>query len=172
MSVITRYLRLFNPLLAFRDFRDVWEQDTPHRGRNLLMAGAATCAIFSAMAIMGRSQMAAPPVPEITWITQYDAERSDKEIIAENIENQREKEELFALRDAQRAEMRRTYEVIGNATGVDTSDAKAEGEAERAEYERKLAKARAEAVARYGTIDPETGAIIMPTAPEGAGDGN
>ena len=54
------------------------------------------------------------------------------------------------------------YETVGSATGVDTDEARAEGEAERRQYERELAEARAKAVARWGTIDPETGAIVGP----------
>lgn len=162
MFSLSRLFRLFNPVAAVRDFREVWVQENPHRLRILLLSGAATFAIFGTM--FTESHLIQPRPPEVTYITSYQGERTDAEIIAENIANQREKEERFAEADARRAAAREAYETVGSATGVDTDEARAEGEAERRQYERELAEARAKAVARWGTIDPETGAIVGPEA--------
>ncbi|WP_230281655.1 hypothetical protein [Croceicoccus sp. Ery15] len=160
MFSFSRFFRLFNPVAAVRDFRDVWVQENPVRLRVLLLSGAATFAIFGTM--FGESHMIQPRPPEVTYITSYQGDRTDAEIIAENIANQQEKNERFAEADARRAAARQAYETVGNATGVDTSEARAEGEAERRQYERDLAEARAKALARWGTIDPATGQIVSP----------
>ncbi len=160
MFSFTRFFRLFNPAVAVRDFREVWVQENPHRLRILLLSGAATFAIFGTM--FSESHMIQPRPPEVTYITSYQGERSDAEIIAENIANQRAKEERFADADARREAAREAYEAVGSATGVDTQQARAEGEAERRQYERDLAEARERAVSRWGTVDPDTGKIVGP----------
>ncbi len=164
MFSFSRMFRLFNPAVAARDFREVWVQENPHRLRVLLLSGAATFAIFGTM--FTESHMIQPRPPEVTYITSYQGERTDAEIIAENIANQREKERRFAEADARREAAREAYEAVGSATGVDTDEARAEGEAERRQYERELAEARARAVSRWGTVDPETGKIVGPNTDE------
>lgn len=163
MSLLSKYAKLFNPVAAVRDFRSVWVQENPHRLRIMAVSAAITFAIF--YSLMGQSHMILPRPPEVTYIDLFPEGRSDEDIIAENIANQRAKEERFAEMDARREAARQAYETVGSATGVDTADAKAEGEAERREYARALAEARAKAVAKYGTINPETGKIVKPTAP-------
>ena len=161
MFSFSRMFRLFNPAVAVRDFREVWVQENPHRLRILLLSGAATFAIFGTM--FSESHLIQPRPPEVTYITSYQGERTDAEIIAENIANQREKNERFAEADARREAARQAYEAVGSATGVDTEEARAEGEAERRQYERDLAEARARAISRWGTIDPETGQLVGPS---------
>lgn len=161
MFSISRFFRLINPVAALRDFRAVWVQDNPHRLRILLLSGAATFAIFGTM--FTESHMIQPRPPEVTYITSYQGGRTDAEIIAENIANQRDKDKRFAEADARRKAAREAYEAVGSATGVDTSEARAEGEAERKEYERALAEARADAISRWGTIDPESGQVVKAT---------
>ena len=130
LSAFSRFARLFNPLRAARDFRDAWVQETPHRWRFLALSAAVTFCIFSVM--FQEEHRIDPRSPEIDFITVFETGRSDAEILASNIENQRRKEAERAEQEAIDAEIRRRYEVVGEAMGMDTSEARARGEAERA----------------------------------------
>lgn len=143
-SALSRFLTVINPLRAIRDFRDVWMQENPYRWRFALVAAVATISIFSIM--FQEEHMIEPRPPEITWITTFEPGRTDEEIMASNIANQREKERLRAEQEARDAEVREVYEAIGRASGIDVDEARAKGEAERA------AQAAAEEEARQRAL--------------------
>ena len=119
-----------NPLRAIRDFRDVWMQENPYRWRIALVSLVATCSIFSIM--FQEEHRVEPRRPEITWITTFDPDRSDAEILASNIANQERKESAAAAEEARAEEVRKRYEYVGRMFGMDVDQARAEGEAERA----------------------------------------
>lgn len=143
-TALSRFLTIINPVRAIRDFRGVWMQENPYRWRFALVAAVATGSIFWTM--MGEEHRIEPRPPEITWITTFKPGRTDAEIMASNIANQREQERLKAEQAAREAKAREVYEAVGRASGMDVDAIKAEGEAERA------AQAKAEEARRQELI--------------------
>jgi hypothetical protein len=97
------------------------------------MALAMTFAIF-AVAIPD-SQRGEPARPSVTYITTYAEGRTDEEIIASNIANQRRQEELIAQREAAAERRRELYRALGRATGLDVDEMEREIATERAAEE-------------------------------------
>jgi hypothetical protein len=84
------------------------------------------------MLLVPESVRKLPEEPDLIYISTFDENRSEGEIIASNCANQQLKQEMQALLD-QRAELRRDmYRALGRATFVDVETMEAEAEAERA----------------------------------------
>ena len=128
-TALSRFLTIINPVRAIRDFRQVWMQENPYRWRFALVAAVATGSIF--WTLMREEHRIEPRPPEITWITTFKPGRTDAEIMASNIANQREQERLKAEQATREAKAREVYEAVGRASGMDVEAIKAEGEAER-----------------------------------------
>ena len=135
------FWRRISPRRAVEDFAEEWRRPQPYRWRALGLAVAATFALM--VILIPESQRAEPARPNVTYITSWRADRTDEEIIASNLENQRRQEELAAIQ-ARRAELRRDmYRELGRATGIDV-----------AEMEREIA--RQEAAERAATQAQDT----------------
>lgn len=144
-TALSRFFAMLNPVRATRDFRTVWMQENPYRWRFALVSLIATGSIFTIM--FGEEHRIEPRPPEITWITTFKPGRSDAEILASNIANQREKERLRAEQAEREARAREVYEAVGRASGIDVDAARAEGERERAAAAREAEAARQKALA-------------------------
>ncbi|WP_239807370.1 hypothetical protein [Croceicoccus hydrothermalis] len=143
---LLRFLSLINPMGAMRDFRGVWMQENPHRWRFFALAAAVTICIFGT--IFGESYRIEPRAPTITYINTFEPGRSDEEIIASNIENQKRKDALRAERAAREEEIRQRYETVARVSGIDVEEARQQGERERAMREAREAEARRRAIER------------------------
>ncbi|MDT0575142.1 hypothetical protein RM533_02960 [Croceicoccus sp. F390] len=144
----SRLLVLFNPLRAGRDLRDVWKQETPHRWRFLALSAAVTFCIFGVM--FQEQYVVEPRSPTVTYIDTFEPGRSDAEIIASNIENQKRKDALLAQRAEREAQIRERYEVVGRVSGIDVEEARQRGIRERAEQAQRVEEARRRAIERAG----------------------
>ena len=114
------FWRRISPRRAVEDFAEEWRRPQPYRWRALGLAVAATFALM--VILIPESQRAEPARPNVTYITSWRADRTDEEIIASNLENQRRQEELAAIQ-ARRAELRRDmYRELGRATGIDVAE--------------------------------------------------
>lgn len=111
------YWHNINPVGAIADFRAVFKQAGRNRWRFAILAGLTTLGIFS---IMVQESWKRPRIKaEITYITSWRADRSDAEIIASNIANQKRKD-IRAIEQAKREEaVRNIYKKIGRASGMD-----------------------------------------------------
>lgn len=135
------FWRQISPRRAVSDFAHEWRQPNPYRWRVLGVSVAATFALM--MLLLPESERIRPQPPEVTWITTFAEGRSDDEIVASNLENQRRKERL-AAEAAERAERRKqAYKALGRATGLDVDAMEAEAERERAAEEAAAQRARA-----------------------------
>ena len=152
-SAFSRFITLFNPVRAGRDFLSVWREENPHRLRFVALALAATFAIF--MTMFGQEQRMEPRAPEITWISTFEPGRSEAEIIASNIANQEAKEARAAEREAHEAEVRARYEYVGKMFGMDVEEARRKGEAERAARKAAEEEARQRALAEIAARQGE-----------------
>ncbi|HSG34605.1 MAG TPA: hypothetical protein VLA37_08715 [Sphingomonadaceae bacterium] len=146
-----RFWREISPTGAVQDFAAVWRSN-PYRWRVLAVSIAATAIFF--YVLIPKSERAPPRPFEITYISTFEDGRSDDQILSENVQYQKLKEEREALQQ-QREQIRRdAAAAIGRATGLDVDSMQREADAEQAleaqelEERRAVAQARAEATLR------------------------
>ena len=154
MSLIrpSSFWRQVSPGGAIRDFAEVWRQAGKNRWR--IGAAAAACT-FGLFAIMWQEEVRGlPPAPKITYITTWSEHRTDAEIIASNIANQKRKDRLAAEQAARDAEVREIYKSLGRATGMDVDAIEKKAEADRAAEAAKKAAPPAAAAASAKTTAP------------------
>lgn len=126
----TSYWRQISPRGAIADFRTVFQQAGKNRWRFAVLAAIPTVAIFSVM--WQEEAYVLPRPPEVTYITVWDPHRTEAEIVASNIANQRRKERLAAEQAKRDAEVREVYKAVGRATGIDVDAIEKKAEADRA----------------------------------------
>lgn len=144
-----RLMSKVNPAAGAADFWREFTKPNPYRwpilGVSFLLTGAL-------LYPMTQERVRVPPAPpKVTYITSFDPDRTDAEIIASNIENQRIQDERRAAEEARIERRKDIYRSIGRATGLDV-DAM---EREIAEDE---AREAAEEEARRAEMLGETGA--------------
>jgi hypothetical protein len=111
------YWQRFNPRGAFEDLVGYWRQPTPYRWQILALSVAIT---FTGMVLLiPESQRQPPKHPTVTYISTFEAGRTDAEISASNIANQKHQDELQALRDAAEARRKDRVRALARATGID-----------------------------------------------------
>jgi hypothetical protein len=153
MSMRTR----FNPAGGLADFWNEFRKPTPYRGPILLVSFAIP---LTAVYLIAQERHLIPPErPTIEYITSFEPGRTDEEIIASNIENQKRKEAEQARIAALEEEAKEAYRALGRATGVDV-DA----------MEREIAeeKAREEAAKQARRKAAQTAAEKREAAPQGS----
>ena len=130
-----------NPVGGFQDFWSEFKRPNPYRWPIL---AASLLSTFALMFWVTQERVIGPPVrPQVSIISTFADGRSEAEIIASNLENQRLKEQWEARRDAREAEIQDMYRTLGRATGIDV-DA----------MERQIAEDRArEEAARLRALD-------------------
>jgi pyrimidine deaminase RibD-like protein len=119
-----------SPKGAVSDFIAVFRDAGPNRWRIALAAAGCTALTFS---LLTREEHRIPQrLPTITYINSWREGRSDAEIEAGNIANQKmkEKEAAEAARDAQ--ETRDLYKALGRASGMDVDAIEAKAKADEA----------------------------------------
>jgi hypothetical protein len=118
------------PTGMIADFREVWHQAGQNRWRFAALAGACTFGVFY---VMSQQEASAPHLPpKVTYITVLPAHRTDAEIEASNIANQKRKE-AFAREQARRDEdVRNMYKELGRWSGMDVDKIAREADAENA----------------------------------------
>jgi len=104
------------PGAAMRDFVLLWREN-PYRWRVLAISIVLSGTMF--YGFLPKNVRALPEKAEITYISTFAPDRTDDEIVASNIENQRIKEQDEALL-AERVEARKEfYRKLGRASGFD-----------------------------------------------------
>lgn len=138
MSSLSRY----NPRAGIVDFWHEFRKPNPLRIPMLLASTVPLLIIFTWLA--GETHYKTPERPSITYITTFDPDRSDAEIMASNEANQ----EVKALREAAEAELasrkREIYKALGKGIGMDVDQIAAEADARRAAEEAAEAERRAQ----------------------------
>lgn len=118
-------MRIFNlkgisPVDGIGDFVEQWRQPTPYRWRILALSVALTFAMV--VLLMPKTERAPPAQPNVIWINTFAPNRSEKEILASNIANQKRKEAQAAI-DRQKEETRKQfYRNLARATGFDPDE--------------------------------------------------
>jgi hypothetical protein len=111
-----RFWRNVTPGTAVREFVVLWREN-PHRWRVLVASLVLTGMMF--YGFLPENVRAPPEKAQITYISTFEAGRSDAEIVASNIANQKVQDKEAAL-EAKRAELRKEfYRELGRASGFD-----------------------------------------------------
>mgnify|MGYP000324326270 CR=1 FL=1 len=113
MSLISR----LNPAEGISDFWEYFKRPQPYRLPILALSALISLGILSL--VIWQKDYIAPPRPEVTYITTFEDGRTDAEILAGNIENQRRQDELRAADEARAERRREIYRDLGRATGMD-----------------------------------------------------
>jgi len=112
-----KYWRRLSPRGAIGDLVEQWRQPTPYRWQIL---GVSVALTFTLMVVLIPEDQRAPPArPQVTYISTFAPGRTDAEITASNVANQRRQDELQARRDALEERKKELYRNLGRATGVD-----------------------------------------------------
>lgn len=130
MGMLTR----FNPTSGIQDFWNEFRRPQPYRIPILLVSAAVPIILIFAF-IGGRSEKAALERPDVFYITTFEPGRTDEEIMASNIENQKLKEERAARRAELEERKKDAYRALGRATGLDVDAMERQIEEERAREE-------------------------------------
>lgn len=149
------FFRQVNPRGAILDFIEVWRQAGRNRWRIALLSAATTVAIFS---VIVQEEVRGPPRrPTIDYITVWDPHRTDAEIMASNIENQKRKEWLAAEQAKRDEEVREIYKTLGRMSGMDVDSIERKAQSERAAEERAKAAEPKAPIAKAPTAKAPTG---------------
>lgn len=158
MSMLTR----FNPTDGIADFWNEFRKPTPYRIPILLVSFAIP--LWGVYMLMGERYLIPPERPTIEYITSFEPGRTDAEIVASNIENQKRKEAEQARRAALEEEAKQAYRDLGRATGVDVDAMEREIAAEKAREE------AAKEARRKAAIAAQAAATAKPETPPKAGE--
>ncbi len=145
MSLFSRggMWRDVSPGGAISDLITVFRQAGPNRWRFMLLAALPPLGIF--LVFSQEELRGLPKPPQVTYITSWRADRSDAEIRATNIVNQRRKERLAAEQAKREEEVRQIYRTIGERSGMDVAAIEKQAADERAP-EARAARADGEAI--------------------------
>jgi len=131
-----------SPRGAIADFITVWKQAGKNRWRIAAVSAACTFGVFS---VMWQEEAKGPHAPpKVTYITSWSDHRTDEEIIASNIANQKFKEQLAAEQAKRDEEVREMYKTLGRLSGMDVEKIEREAKAQRAAEEKAQEQALAE----------------------------
>ncbi|MBW8784602.1 MAG: hypothetical protein JF593_08180 [Novosphingobium sp.] len=136
------FWRNVNPAGAIGDFITVFREAGSNRWRFAALSAAVTVAIFS---VMASEETRIPPArPHVTFITTFQPNRSDAEIMASNVANQKQKEQLAAEQAKREEDVRKIYKTIGRMSGMDVDAIERKAKAQEAADARKQAAELAE----------------------------
>ena len=134
-----KYWRRVSPRGALDDLLGYWRQPTPYRWQILGLSVALT---FTVMVLfVPENQRVEPRPPDVTYISTFAPGRTDAEIIASNVANQKRQDELRAQRAALEERKKELYRQLGRATGLDVDEMEEQIERERVAEEAAAAAA-------------------------------
>lgn len=123
----------FNPVGGVQDFWSEFTRPNPYRWPILIASMLCT---FGLLFWVTKERVIGPPAPpEVTFIATFAEGRSDAEIAASNLANQRLQDEIRAEQARREEEVRDMYRTLGRASGLDVDAMEAEIAAERAREE-------------------------------------
>lgn len=135
-------LRRFNPGPGAADLWEYIKQPQEYRWPIV----AASCIPVAVILLWAGSESVIAPLdrPNVTYITTLDENRTDEEILASNIENQRIQDERRARIQEIEDRKRELYKALGAASGMDVEAMEEQAAAERAREEAELEALRRE----------------------------
>jgi hypothetical protein len=145
----------FNPTPGVLDFWN--EVRKPNRYRWPILV--ASCAPFAVIFwwLSSETVYKDPARPQITYITTFDPDRTDEEIMASNRANQEVKDLREAAQEDLEERKRELYKALGAAAGMDVEEIERRGAEARA-AEEAAEEARLDALLGRDTSDTQTAA--------------
>ena len=133
MRIRSHVASRLNPVGGFADFWHEFKKPTPYRWPVL---GFSVLMTFGLLFWVTKERVILPPErPKVSYISTFAEGRTDAEIIAGNLANQREKD-IRAAEQAKREEQARdAYRALARASGMDVEAMEAEIAKERAAEE-------------------------------------
>jgi hypothetical protein len=113
------FWRNVTPGAAVRDFVVLWREN-PYRWRVLAVSIALTSLMI--YGFLPENERAPPEKAQITYISTFEPGRTDAEIIASNVENQKAKEKEAAIAAQHAEEVKEFYRKLGRASGLDVDE--------------------------------------------------
>lgn len=136
-----RFTSRFNPTGGIADFWHEIRRPTPYRWPIL---GLSLLCSFALLFWVTKERVLVPPErPKVSFISTFAEGRTDAEIVASNLENQKRKERREAEQARREAEAKAAYRALGRATGLDVDAMERKIAAEKAAEEAAKAKASA-----------------------------
>ena len=123
----------FNPVPGIADFWNEFRKPNPYRVPILLVSMVPFGLIF--WWLSGETLYKDPERPRITYITTFDPNRTDAEIIASNEANQEVKDLRKAAQEDVEQRKRDLYKALGAAAGMDVEEIDRRGREARAAEE-------------------------------------
>lgn len=134
-----RFNSRFNPTGGILDFWNEIRRPTPYRWPIL---GLSLLCTFGLLFWVTKERVLLPPEPpKVSFISTFAEGRTQAEIVASNIENQKRKERREAERAKLDAEVKAAYRALGRATGLDVDAMERKIAAEKAAEEAAQARA-------------------------------
>ncbi|OYW46827.1 MAG: hypothetical protein B7Z33_00135 [Sphingomonadales bacterium 12-68-11] len=137
------YWRKISPSGAIGDLFAYWRQPTPYRWPILGLSMAITLTML--LVLIPETVRKPPDPPEVTWISTFEAGRTDAQIAASNLANQQRQDVLTAERAQREEERRERARALGRATFIDVDSLEAQMKRRLAAQEAAQAAARARA---------------------------
>jgi hypothetical protein len=113
-------LRNVSPVDGIGDFVTQWRQPTPYRWQILGLSVALTFTMI--VLLMPKTERAPPAEPHVIWINTFAPDRSEKEIIASNLANQKRKDAEAALQRQKEEVRKKFYRDLARASGMDPDE--------------------------------------------------
>ena len=136
-----RFPSRFNPTGGIADFWHEIRRPTPYRWPIL---GLSLLCSFGLLFWVTKERVLVPPErPKVSFISTFAQGRTDAEIVASNLENQKRKERREAEQARREEEAKAAYRALGRATGLDVDAMERKIAADKAAEEAAKAKASA-----------------------------
>jgi len=119
-----------NPSGAISDFVELFRDAGPRRWPFAALAALCTFGMIGSLAFENWKKQR--PLPTITYITSWRADRTEAETKAFIAENQRRKEAEQAQQAESDAEGQKLWMAVGRASGIDVDKMKAKADADHA----------------------------------------
>lgn len=123
----------YNPAGGIADFWKEIRRPTPYRWPVLI--ASLLCTFGLLYWVMRESVLVPPGPPKVSFISTFEEGRTDAQIIASNIENQRRKEQRDAEQAKRDEAVKDAYRALGRASGMDVAAIERRAAAERAAEE-------------------------------------
>ena len=159
MSSLSR----FNPKTGILDFWHEFRKPNPLRWPILIVSSLPLMVIFYWLST--ETHYKTPERPTITYITTFDPDRTDAQIIASNEANQEVKDLRAAAENDLAERKREIYKSLGAGIGMDVEKIAAEADARRAAEEAAEAERRDQMFGRRGNASAKS--ETSASAPEG-----
>ncbi len=136
-----RFLSRLNPGPGIADFWTEFRRPNPYRWPAL---GISMLITFTLLYLFTQERVVLPPErPVVTYITSFAPDRTEAEIVAANIANQRRQDEITRLAAERQERIRDMYRTLGEMSGMDVERIEREAAAERAAEQAAAANAPA-----------------------------